>query len=720
MPPSLKPLFAPSQAFKLAFKTALAMVLAYGISLAMDWQNPYWAGLAVALCGLSTTGESLLKGLLRVAGTCLALVVSLTLIALFAQDRWGFMVAMSLFVGFCAFLAADSRRGYFWTVAAFTVPLLSVAGGADGLNDFNVVVLRLQQTLLGVVSFSLVWILIWPASSRSRLEQSFADAIAASGVVFQHHLDVSVGRSEPQDALAARRNTLLLSGRLPDLLDAAVMDSYEVEEARHAWRHSVRLLDALSEALEGWRLCLPDCMHLYLPGLLPGNRAFVAEIQGRLQDIESMLAGRAPKGAGPPRQLRAQQAAMKALSPFDRAAVRLLQDTLEDIDRITRELHRRVAEARGFKPLESKPPARHLPLLPRLLDLERWAMVLRVETVLWLAILTVIYVPALPNAATFLVASISLSTSISIQAPQFRPYALLAPVSLGMLIGGSAHIFIMPNLVGFPALATLIFIGVFLLSYLYARPEQSIVKTTTLLLFIILIHVQNTQSFSFLTVANLAVAFALILAIVSIGVYVPISHRAESTFRRTLRRFFESCAGAMAASRSPRQREQSQFDVDVLPRRLPSLVRSLPPEALVEQERQPMEAYAASVEALAGRLAVFDRARDEAQAQAIVERLSEEGRDWRAALQELFGALAVDPAAADRNQLRQRLDRAMTRLEGRIKETLQDLDPGSLSAGEAERLYRLLGAYRGLSEALVDLVGQAERIDWPRITEARF
>ena len=30
-------------------KTALAMTLAYGIALPMDWERPYWAGFAVAL-----------------------------------------------------------------------------------------------------------------------------------------------------------------------------------------------------------------------------------------------------------------------------------------------------------------------------------------------------------------------------------------------------------------------------------------------------------------------------------------------------------------------------------------------------------------------------------------------------------------------------------------------------------------------------------------------
>ena len=38
-------------------KTVLAMTIAYGIALSMDWDRPYWAGFAVAFIrGLSEAG----------------------------------------------------------------------------------------------------------------------------------------------------------------------------------------------------------------------------------------------------------------------------------------------------------------------------------------------------------------------------------------------------------------------------------------------------------------------------------------------------------------------------------------------------------------------------------------------------------------------------------------------------------------------------------------
>src|SRR5215510_10082530 len=90
-----------SDPIKAAMKTALATVLAYGVALSMDWDNPHWAGFAVAFCSLSTVGESLNKGLLRLSGTLLGSLAALALIALFPQDRWAFLACMSVFTGFC-------------------------------------------------------------------------------------------------------------------------------------------------------------------------------------------------------------------------------------------------------------------------------------------------------------------------------------------------------------------------------------------------------------------------------------------------------------------------------------------------------------------------------------------------------------------------------------------------------------------------------------------
>ena len=48
----------------------------------------------------------------------------LALLGLFPQDRWTFLIAMSLFVAFCTYMMGSTTRWYFWFIAGITVPIV--------------------------------------------------------------------------------------------------------------------------------------------------------------------------------------------------------------------------------------------------------------------------------------------------------------------------------------------------------------------------------------------------------------------------------------------------------------------------------------------------------------------------------------------------------------------------------------------------------------------
>ena len=242
-----------SDRFKAAVKTALAMVLAYGVALSMDWDNADWAAFSVAFCTLSTVGESLNKGLLRLCGTFLGILATITLIALFPQDRWLFLIGMSLFTGFCTYMMAGTSRWYFWYVAGFSVPLLSLAGGANPLNDFETVIIRGEETALGIVSYSLVWLLIWPTSTRQAFEDAVHRLTAACRQLTARYLAPTIGEAHDASTEAIRRQTRQVLTGLGGLLDGAEIDSYEIWETRHVWRGFIHQLSQLTSTSERWR-----------------------------------------------------------------------------------------------------------------------------------------------------------------------------------------------------------------------------------------------------------------------------------------------------------------------------------------------------------------------------------------------------------------------------------------------------------------------------------
>src|SRR5499427_1593357 len=284
-----------SDRVKTAVKTALAVVLAYGVALSMDWEHAYWAAFTVAFCSLSTVGESLNKGLLRLSGTVLGGVAAITLIALFPQDRWQFLIGMSIFSGFCTYMMFGISRWYFWYVAGFSVPLLALAGGSNPLNDFQTVLLRGEETALGLVSYSLVWLLIWPTSTREAFEDAVRRLVDAQRQLSARYLEPTIGQTPDAGAEALRRQSTQGLARIGGLLDGAEIDSYDVWEARHAWRGLIHRLSQLTGASELWRQSLAEVRGLDLRRLLPELPQFPAELDRRFVEIGRMLEGHPPE-----------------------------------------------------------------------------------------------------------------------------------------------------------------------------------------------------------------------------------------------------------------------------------------------------------------------------------------------------------------------------------------------------------------------------------------
>ena len=95
------------------------MTIAYSIALSMGWDKPFWAGFAVAFVSLATIGQSFNKAVLRMFGTFVAIGVAFTLIALFAQQRWLFMLFLSAWLALCTYMMGGAKHQYFWHVCGF-------------------------------------------------------------------------------------------------------------------------------------------------------------------------------------------------------------------------------------------------------------------------------------------------------------------------------------------------------------------------------------------------------------------------------------------------------------------------------------------------------------------------------------------------------------------------------------------------------------------------
>ncbi|MDH4007212.1 MAG: FUSC family protein [Desulfuromonadales bacterium] len=711
------------------FKVALAIVIAYGIALSMNWANPYWAGFAVAFVSLATVGQSFNKAAMRMFGTLVGAVVALTLIALFPQERWMFMLSLSVYVGFCTYMMCGTKQQYFWNVSGFVCVLICMSGGADPVNAFETAILRTEETGLGILVYSLVSILLWPTSSRTDFFATADSLTVAQQQLYRSCFALMQGEGDIPQVAKLKGQLLQTQTRFNQLLDAAETDTYDVWELRKQWRCYQGQALKLTEMIERWREGVCEIQSLDLPKLLPGLKAFNLDLEMRFVQIERMLAGQGPEQKPLAIELDLDKTAVSSLSHFDRAALVVARSRLQKIEQLTRAQFETVYDIKGFgvaAPLLRTALAPPLLFLP---DPDRMLAVIRVMLTLWLAYLALVYVDSVPGGGGF-VTMAAVMGMISASMPQFSITKMCVPVAVSIAFASLVYIFVLPKLSSFLSLGPLLFVVTFAIGYFFAAPQQVMGRLFGLAMFVTIASISNQQSYSFMVVATNVLLWSLVFLLVVVTAHFPITLHPEKSFLRLLGRYFRSCNYLLTGMHRDLQHHETGLsrwrkafhlrEISSLPAKLGPWAKFLDYKVLSGTSPQQVQGIVTSLQELTGRIRELHEEHSSPQTPFLAQELREEVLSWRISAQNAFAQLEIDPVSGDGETFRARLDEIMGRLEARIKETLDRAAEGQVSASDGENLYRLLGAYRGVSESMVRYAGSAGAINWHPWREERF
>ena len=714
---------------KESIKTALAMTIAYGIALSMDWDRPYWAGFAVAFVSLATIGQSINKAALRMFGTLVAMVVALTLIALFAQERWLFILTLSAYAGFCSYMMSGGKHDYFWQVAAFVTVIICMDAGPDPVNAFNTATLRAQQTGLGILVYSLVAIFLWPSNSRADFEAATVKLASIQQQFYRATLALANGKGDAGEAQSLKAQTMQAQTQFNQLLDAALGDSYEVRELRQPWQHYQQQAAELAETLELWRESFSGVQALELQRLLPNLDAFSEELDNRLAKIAKTLDGGTFEQLPPAMALSIDKEALAGLSHFKRAALMVTRQRMLQLEQLTRSLLELVCKLKGSGTASLSAKAPRVAATTLLPDLDRLANTVRFLMILWLAWLTLIYVNDIPGGAGLVSFAGGLGIAIA-SMPQVPVSKLFKPAATSILFAAVLYIFVMPQLSSFMGLGPLIFAVTFVICYLFAAPRQMLGRALGLAMFVVIASISNAQSYNFLSVANTAMMFILLLLILVITAYIPVSPRPERVFLRLLGRYFRSSEYLMSTLRwdpthtaTRLERWKKAFherEIATLPTKLGSWIPYLDSWVLSDTSADQVQTLVTRLQSLSNRMQQLLRERNTPQAPLLVQNLLTDFQAWRTGVQDTFLQLSENPSTGEEDALRTRLNGMVAHMEQCIAETMDKASAEQLSDRDEENFYRLLSAYRGISEALVDFTETAGVIDWAPWREERF
>ena len=211
-----------------ALRLGISSIVAIYLAMRFELDTPEWAGWTVLSVSLATRASSLQKSLWRAVGSVCGAVVSLALVANFAQSTLAFDVALALWLALAAAAATVERgqRSYGFALLGFTVPIVTL-GNVDRPDlIFHTALDRCSTLLLGIACAHASSVLV--ASGVRQVGGNLADALhdaTSSCADWLGRRDDGARRDPPWAAVLA--------------LDAAVADAFTEQSSLQTGGHAV-------------------------------------------------------------------------------------------------------------------------------------------------------------------------------------------------------------------------------------------------------------------------------------------------------------------------------------------------------------------------------------------------------------------------------------------------------------------------------------------------
>ena len=715
---------------KEAIKTGLAMVTVFGIAFLFGWDDPKWGGLAVAMLSLPTIGQSLNKGARRIAGTVLGAFAGLLYLGLFPQDRWWLVACYSLHLGVCAYMLTGKKNQYFWHVTSFVALTIIVNAGGTSEGAFEIAMARLEENAMGILVYTLIAVFLWPRNSMSELKESSRKLFTIQGRLYRTYCELMAGRGTAEEVQPLRIQEAALLPKVGQTLEAAESDSHEVLALRDQWRRFHHLSSALGETLERWRESFPEIQSLDLPGLLSNLELFLSELDLRFEETERLLTGEVPTRLPSAISLAIEKDKIRALSPFQRAAVVLTKTELERLESLSQSLFDCVLDISEDRPPVSIPPREEAPHGGLAIDPDRFRGSVRMVTHLWIGFLIWVYIDP-PGHASFMYLSLVLGQATLMSGGSAT--TMLLPFAVGSAGVGLLYVFVMPHLSGFAELGVLIFTMTFAIYYLFAQPQQGMARLGAMIPFLTFTSLQNQQTYNFADLANSTAMIMLAIALIVATEYLFTSPRPEKVFLRLLARFFRHSEFLLSGLALDRGRKRGlgelwktayyHNDLLELPEKLAKCVQHIDYRTFPKVTPEQVQALVTSLQDLAYRIKALVDVRKHPQAELLVSQLHDDLRTWRIKIEDQFHRWSEDPTARPEGDFQAGLAAKLAGLEARVKEMVDLAPQGELSDEDHRNFYRLLGSYWSLTQSVVEHARLADRLNfvhWRQWREARF
>jgi uncharacterized membrane protein YccC len=718
--------------FKEAFKTGLAMAVAYGIALQLDWMNPSWAGWGVAMIALSTAGQSLHKGFLRVLGTVPGCIAALAILGLAPQSRWLFIGLVCLWVFFTTYMMlADKKRAYLWNVAGFVCLIISLTGPTSSESVFNHAMYRTLETILGVSVYTLISVFLWPRTNAGAIRATSGDVCAAQGKLFHSIFSrITVRDAGADDWAAQYAQQLQRLGQLDGALLAEGAESYAVREVRPLWERLQQLGHALAESADRFHHGLAEFQHLQLEQILPELTPYCDALEARMALAHQALLNGADDVSTVPLALSVDRSALRTLTHYERAAVMVAKAEFERMAQLSEDLLACVShltvDALEHETMKSAglSQAKQGLIRFKMPDRDHVRGAFFVALCAFAGFLLWIFIDP-PGHASWMMLPATVAMAIA-GAQQVKVTMFIRPLAVALALCMSVYVFIMPQLSSYWGLGPLIFSCMFVVCYWFT----GVARLMGMIAIINIISISNPQTYSFAAMANVSLFMIGSFGFLYVLSYTLGSSRPEKVLCGLMRRFLRSvecllselCVQTARPSSAWRRLKIAFYrqELQRLPAKIAGWSKAINHQHFPDNTGPQISALVAQLQVLVYRVDDLMEASELPQVESVTSGIEANVAQWRDHLSDLFGRWSASPEIEALDAIKQLLVGDLKELEQQLNRTLEELDGTSHSDADCERFYRFLGSVRGVSAATVSYAGAANSIQWAQWREEVF
>lgn len=311
-----------SAAFRHAVRLAACVALADMVARAAQLPHGYWIPMTVAIVLKPDFTATMARGIARVAGTLLGVVVTSAL-ALLAPGPVGWVVLTAVLV----FVMRSAGRANYALLAMCMTALIVVLFALAGAPPAATIHARAIATVIGGV-LALGAYALWPTWERTQTPLVLADLLDAYREYFAAVV-VPVVRSRAADP--ARLLRTRHAARLARANAEASVDRLRAEPspARTDVDLATRVLASSRRFARSAMILEAELAVLASPPQVDGFDRFVHDVDATFRNLAGRLRGSAAAHARP--NLRAEQLALRAAADADHAARSIVSES----DRIT-------------------------------------------------------------------------------------------------------------------------------------------------------------------------------------------------------------------------------------------------------------------------------------------------------------------------------------------------------------------------------------------------